>query len=119
MDPCVECRWWDVHAALVTAARVQLNEKLPPDLVCRAEENVVTDDGDPEAHPIRYRPDDYVIGIGDGLDPVGGGAAVALLEDTETYTVEGEPATERWLEIRTMDDERVTTSLKVLSSTKR
>ena len=115
MDPYLERRWGDVYAALVTAARTQLNSRLPPDLVCRAEENVITDDGDPDTRPIRYRPDDYVIESGDGFGSGGGGTAAAVLEEVETYTVQGEPATERWLEIRTVDDERVVTSLEVLS----
>ena len=113
MDPYLERRWGDVHARLIGAARDQLNRRLPPDLLCRAEELVVRDESG--YAPRRYKPDDFVFESNGLFEPSEPGGGLATLERSETVTVECPPLTERWLEVRTADDERVVTSLEVLS----
>ena len=42
MNPFFEQRWRDAHTTLITYLRDALQERLPPDLVARAEEEAVT-----------------------------------------------------------------------------
>ncbi|MEM9701720.1 MAG: DUF4058 family protein [Planctomycetota bacterium] len=118
MDPYVEEEWGDFHVGLIYSVRTQLNQRLPKDLVCRAEECVIGEDRDAFEPPARYRPDSYVMEPEQRsqtamaqstatLDPIESGV--------ETFTVECEPQRERWLEIRTANGGRVVTSLEVLS----
>ena len=117
MDPYLENHWGDVHLKLLGFISEQLNERLPPDLVCRGEEFVRM--GDPDGGSgTRVRPDDYVVEPADLPGALGwssGGPGAAVLEQTDTYTMEIEPVVERWLEIRTADGDRLVTSIEVLS----
>lgn len=45
MDPYLERHWLDVHASLITSARNMLNQRLPDDLIARAEERVAVEAG--------------------------------------------------------------------------
>ncbi|HEX5104044.1 MAG TPA: DUF4058 family protein, partial [Pirellulaceae bacterium] len=81
MDPFLELNWPDVHAALITYARDQLQERLPPDLVARMESRVVLEDeaGD----ELRtHRPDVSVVEQGRG-----GAAAAVLTGACNTFCV--------------------------------
>ena len=49
MDPWLERHWGDVHASLAIYARDQLNERLAPGLVARAQERVYIE------LPLRHR----------------------------------------------------------------
>src|SRR5438309_8911930 len=55
MDPYLELDWLDVHSALVTYIRDQLQEQLPGDLCARMESRVLVEDsengGPQERHP--------------------------------------------------------------------
>ena len=116
MDPYIENRWGDFHVSLIGRIRDQLNDRLPPDLMCRAEELVVRGvPEEPSERPQTFRPDDFVIESGGPFAPAEPGAGLALLDRAETFTMEVPPLTERWLEVRTTDDERVIASLEVLS----
>jgi hypothetical protein len=42
MNPFFEQQWRDAHTTLITYLRDALQERLPPDLSARAEEEVVT-----------------------------------------------------------------------------
>src|SRR5438094_10059948 len=82
MNPYLEEHWGDVHTSLTTYIRDQLQEKLPEDLVARAEEQVAIDE---DGQRTRLRPDVQVVATTDTPQPTefssaaigGGGAAVA------------------------------------------
>jgi hypothetical protein len=42
MNPVFEQRWRDAHSSMITYLRDALQERLPPDLIVGAEEEVVT-----------------------------------------------------------------------------
>lgn len=77
MNPYLEQRWGDVHAALVTYARDMIQEKLPADLRARMQERVFVES---EGIPLRaISPDVHVYGarrptVGSG--EASGGVAV-------------------------------------------
>jgi hypothetical protein len=70
MDPYLERDWLDVHSALVTYIRDQIQDQLPADLCARMESRVLVDD-DKEKERAERHPDVRVFGAGRG-----GGAAV-------------------------------------------
>ncbi len=55
MNPFFEQQWRDAYASLITYLGDALQEKLPPDLVARTEEGVITIGGGRPA--LAYRPD--------------------------------------------------------------
>ncbi len=112
-DPFLEGEWEDVHASLVGSVRDQLNVRLPPDLVCRAEKQVMLRSGGGDDLLRRVKPDGY-IATGGG----GSGAALAssaVLDRAETFEFEPETYVAKWLEIRDRRDREVVTTVEVLS----
>lgn len=114
MNPYLEAHWGDVHASLVIYIRNQLQRKLPPGLVARAEEGVAIDD---TGARLTCRPDVQVSEVdprsGDTVRETGtgwGGEADVM----EPVLIVAEPETERWVEIRDAGG-RVVTALEVLS----
>lgn len=117
MNPFFEQQWRDAHSTLVTYLRDALQQRLPPDLVARAEEEATVSIG--AGRPdLTYRPDvtmrepsklkeptaEPVISPappGAGIEPI----RVAVDEEIE-----------RWLEIRDALG-RLVTVLEVLSPT--
>src|SRR5687768_7510685 len=114
MNPYLEEHWPDVHTALIAAIREELAERLPEDLVPRAEERIViSEDGQRRA----YRADVAVTEASPGgLPPAwrpdsaaAGGAAVV-----EPVLIHLEPEMERWVEIHDLQG-RLVTVIEVLS----
>ncbi|MBM3834730.1 MAG: DUF4058 family protein [Verrucomicrobia bacterium] len=113
MNPYLEGYWPDVHTALVASIREQLGERLPEDLVPRAEERVtIAEDGEHR----NYRPDIAVTETwpDEGLPPLmlhEGSSVVA-----EPTIIQLELERERWVEIRDSSG-RLITVIEVLSPT--
>lgn len=97
MDPYLEQYWQDIHHALCTYARDQLQPQLQPALRARLDERVVVESGAGDPRPIS--PDVKIVqrrGHGD--------SATAVLAESEAaepvlYRVEGEPITEGFIQI--------------------
>lgn len=116
LDPWMEHYWSDVHTALIGLLREQLAERLPSDLLVRAEERLTVDepDGQLERRADVAVTESWKHGISpawspEGETPSGAGAAVA-----EPYLVLLDPETQRWLEIRARDG-RLVTAIEILS----
>ncbi len=114
MNPYLEEHWRDVHTSLVTYTRDQLQRKLPPGLVARAEEGVSVDD---TGEPLTYWPDVQVKELGRKSADALHEPAVPWNGETEVMEpvlIVSEPETERWVEIRDASG-RLVTALEVLS----
>lgn len=116
MNPFFEHQWRDAHTRLITYLHDVLQERLPPDLIARAEEEVVTiGSGQP---PSIYRPDVQILEPWALKEP---GATAVPTPPPPTLATEpirvflGEE-TERWLEIREATG-RLITVLELLSPT--
>ncbi len=117
MNPYLEEHWPDVHARLTIYIADQLQERLPPGLVARAEEQVaINEDG----QRVGLRPDVQVVessgqGRAPGISPLetSGGAAAAI---AEPLVVMIEPEVHRWVEILDAGG-RLVTVVEVLSPT--
>ncbi len=93
MDPYLERHWLDVHASLIISARNALNQRLPDDLIARAEERVAVEAG----------PDDITGGARRRIGPD------VLLDD---------PIIERFIEIIDIaGGERIVTVIEFVSPT--
>src|SRR5437773_10111783 len=116
MNPYLEEHWRDVHTRLTIYICDQLQEKLPPGLVARAEEEVAIDEG---GERLRLRPDVRVTeqpflqsAAGPpGASSMGGDVAVA-----EPVVVMVDPEVHRWVEIQDTNG-RLVTVIEVLSPT--
>ena len=117
INPWMEPYWADIHVSLIGYLRDQLAERLPEDLVARAEQQLVIEDD--EVPPRAARADIAVTeSWRTGEPPVWtpaaeGGPAVAV---AEPVLVALEPETQRWLEIRHRDG-RLITAIEILSPT--
>jgi hypothetical protein len=121
MDPYLEQDWLDVHSALITYIRDQLQDQLPQDLCARMESRVLVED-DIEEKPQHRHPDVRVVDVGGS-----GGGGTAVLERPAFSTVEpdlwlvdarGEPATQRYIEIvDSQTRSRVVTTIELISPT--
>src|SRR5262245_55972123 len=100
MNPFFEQQWRDAHASLFTYVRDALQERLPPDLVARAEEEEQVSVGAGETHKI-YRPDVKVREPWTLQEPLPAELAPTPPAPTEPIRVLAEEEIERWLEIRT------------------
>lgn len=114
MDPYLERHWQDVHSSLVVAARNALNVDLPADLIARAEERVAIESAEDEG-PTLLAPDVRVVESSDVLP--GQAARETAGIDLAPYrlTATIEPLTERYIEIREADGERLITVIEFLS----
>src|ERR1051325_5597523 len=98
MNPYLEEHWQDVHTRLTMYAADQLHEKLPADLVVRAEEQVAIDeDGEQRA----LRPDVKVVEAAKLQEPTPAYAAAGAGDITPAtpFVVLLEPDVHRWVEI--------------------
>ena len=107
MNPYLQVRWSDAHTALIGYIREVLSEKLPNDLAVIAEESISIDFD--TASDIRMRADVAVVEKQRIRFP----DSSPMQQDTSTLTL-AEPETirisptERWLEIRDVDNHLVT-----------
>ena len=112
MDPYLERYWGDIHTSLMVYARNQLNAQLPDDLQARVEEGLAVECDDRSWRTIY--PDVQVV-----EEPQAAAfsqAAVAVAEPCVLW-LEGEPRTERHLEIvETRDGGRVITVIEILNA---
>ena len=116
MDPYLEAHWLDIHTALVAASRRALNERLPKDLIARAEERVAIES---EAGTSSTLGPDVRVFEGIGLPPSREGpAAVAELAPYHLVALV-EPITERFVEIIDTNGERLVTVIEFVSPTKK
>jgi len=125
MDPYLERHWGDVHQALVTYIRDQLQPSLPEDLRARMQERVYIESAD-AGH--EYYPDVRIIER-PGRLAAGGGTSVAAPASTTraedgaptpaqpiVIHLDNEPVTEGYIEIVDVKSgHRVITSIEVLS----
>ena len=102
MDPYLERYWRDVHTALIAYSRDDLNQRLPDDLIARAEERMEVEAEAGEADEQGYRrpmaPDVGVFGSAEEFpDWAASGGAVALAP----FRLEllQEPLVERFIQI--------------------
>jgi hypothetical protein len=112
MNPFFERTWRDAHTVLVGYIRDDLQPRLPPDLVARAEEGVtaVSEEGQ------RYYPD---VRLSEPWILKEGGTTVAAeppVVADEPIRVFHEEETERWVEIRDASG-RLITAIELLSPT--
>src|SRR5438309_6462378 len=100
MNPFFEQRWRDAHTMLIGYFRDALQERLPPDLVAGAEEEVVTIAAGERG--TTYRPDVQVREPWSFKEPVTSAMPPqpAGMSVTEPIRVFLDEETERWLEIR-------------------
>lgn len=115
MNPFFEQRWRDAHTRLITYLHDALQERLPPDLIIGAEEDVVTIGAGERA--TTYRPDVQVREPWTLKEP----AATAVATEPPPPTLATEPIRvfldeeiERWLEIREATG-RLITVIELLS----
>lgn len=114
MDPYLEAHWLDVHTALVAAARRALNERLPEDLIARAEERVAIES---EAGTSSTLGPDVRVFEGIGLSSAREAhAAVAELAPYHLVALV-EPIIERFIEIIDANGERLVTVIEFVSPT--
>jgi hypothetical protein len=115
MNPFFEQRWRDAHARLITYLNDDLQERLPPDLVARTEEEAVVI-GAGGARVV-YRPD-VQIREPDMLGEPGAAEAAALPPSAALFgkpmRILLEEETHRWVEIRDQGG-RLITVLELLS----
>ncbi len=99
MNPFIEQQWQDAHTMLIGYMRDALQERLPGELVARAEEQMVTIGADGQAATLR--PDISVKQPWE--DTEGGGVAVAAPARAPTATLPTrifiDDEVERWIEI--------------------
>jgi len=119
MDPYLEdpARWPDVHLSLIAELRAELNARLRPRFVVRAEERVYVAAAGEETEP-PVRPDLTVLAR-PGADgpvegPTGSGRAASPVV---IPTVVDEERRERYLVVRAADSGTVVTVIEVLSPT--
>ncbi len=113
MDPYLEAHWGDVHSSLVLYARDQLQPVLPQDLRARVEERlVVTAESD---YKRSIQPDVRVFeGRLKRRRPAKDGGV--MLAEPMVIELDGEPKTQRFLEIREASaGSRLITVVEVLS----
>jgi hypothetical protein len=115
MNPFFERQWRDAHSSLITYLRDALQERLPPDLLARAEEEESATIGAGQPR-VSYRPDVQVREPYELREP--GGAEVAAgpppAVATKPVRVFVDPDVERWLEIREQTG-RLVTVIELLS----
>ncbi len=116
MNPFFEQRWRDAHTRLITYLHDALQERLPPDLIVGAEEDVVTIGTGERA--TTYRPD---VQIREPWTLKESGTTTIATEPPPTTPATtpirvflGDEETERWLEIREASG-RLITVIELLS----
>ena len=114
MNPFFEVHWRDAHTSLITYLRDALQERLPADLVARAEEEVIAASRD--GAKTTYRPDARIVEPWALQEP--GGATLAAppptVLATEPIRVCLDDDTERWIEVHDTTG-RLITVLELLS----
>jgi len=118
MDPYLEHIWLDVHSALVTYIRDQLQDRLPVDLCARMESRVLVEVDDENLESRSKYPDVFLA----EASPSGG---TALLNESSSIAAEpdmilvearSEPATQRYIQIiDAQTGGRVVTSIELIS----
>ena len=111
MDPYLERHWSAVHAHLVPAAMLALNDVLPDDLVARVEERLAIGADELPDGLQRIVPDVRVFEPGDGT--MAGG--VGVLTAPYKLVVDLDPATELFVRIIRPDDEQLVCVLEFVS----
>jgi hypothetical protein len=117
MDPYLDRFWGDVQGSLVTYARDQLQERLPPDLIARMQERVYVES--PEGPGRSMHPDVRIVERGRGQTGVATALNGIAVAEPEIVLVPGdEPITETYLEIlEARSGHRVITAIEFLSPT--
>jgi hypothetical protein len=114
MDPYLERFWGDVHHALITYARDQLQAALPPDLRARVEVRVFVES--PFGKDRDTYPDIRVVERGRGRSLVEPAASGVVMAEPLVIQVPYEPVTEGYIEIIDVgSNRRVVTAVEVLS----
>lgn len=114
MDPWLERHWGDIHASIITYARDQLQDKLPPGLRARMQERVFVEFPDDVPRQVVY-PDLRVVERAAGSNAT---ETIATLDAAEPLIVhlQNEPVTESYIEIvEAGSGHRVVTAIEVLS----
>ncbi len=118
MDPYLEQDWLDVHSALVTYIRDQIQDQLPGDLCARMESRVLVEHDDTD-DPRERHPDVRVVDVGDrhgGTAVLEAPPAAAVSPDLFLVEARGEPATQRFIQIiDSQTRSRVVTTIELIS----
>ncbi len=117
IDPWMQGVWHDVHTMLIGYVRDELCDELPEDLVARAKEGVeITPLG---GETLRRIPD---VSVSSYSDAWKSGETVSWTPDVDDAGLAAlvepdpiEPQTERWVEIRTVGDNKLVTAIEILS----
>ena len=114
MDPWLERHWGDVHQALVTYARDELQEQLPDGLLARMQDRVMVESLEADSRAVY--PDVRVIEQTLAAPAAGGaGRAVAIAEPLVVH-LQSEPAIESFIEVIEIGSQaRVITVVEMLS----
>lgn len=116
MDPFLEQDWLDVHSALVTYARDQIQDQLPADLCARMKSRVLLEDDSVEMQAHQHA---LVVEYGNGTS--GGSVAVQVATadpDRIVVDVASEPMRESYIEIvDAQTRSRVITCIELVSPT--
>jgi hypothetical protein len=114
MDPYLERRWGDVHTSLCTEIRTELQQKLPPGLRARAQEDVLLEDESDE-EPAFFEPDVSIVQLSDVDPPATQGDLAIAVKPIAIRHVQFQKR-RRWVEILdTSDGNRVVTAIEILS----
>jgi hypothetical protein len=119
MDPFLELDWNDTHVSLISEARKQLNERLRgTGLRARSERRLLVDEGDGDGREIQ--PD--VVALEQPPFETGGTAVLAAPADVAVLTppilvVEDDPEIQSYLEIRSVQGDKVITVIEFVSPT--
>ncbi len=117
MNPYLQARWPDAHTALIGYIRDVLSEKMPNDLVVVAEESISIDfDTEPD---VRMRADVAICEQQSMRfpDSIPSQQETSTLAVAEPETIRVSP-TQRWLEIRDIDNHLVTSFVLLSPSNK-
>ena len=115
MDPFLEFHWRDVHQSLAIYTRDALNEVLPEQLRCLAQERVYIA-ADESTRQTRY-PDVYVAEKPRGVFTPGTNSGTTVAEPILVH-LNPDPVSETYLEIRdAASDDRIITVIEFLSPT--
>jgi hypothetical protein len=116
MDPYLERHWGDVHHALITYARDQLQAALPRDLRARVEERVFVEAPEPRKRTVS--PDIRIVERGRRKGAGKPAASTVAVAEPLRIHLSSDPVTEGYIEIIDLSSgRRVITGIEVLSPT--
>ncbi len=112
MDPFLEARWGGAHTTMIVHARRQLQSQLPEGLLADIEEYFAIQIDDETRH---YRPDVAVVQTEGSSASQAGTAVLDAPEVAVPFIAIDEPETMHRIRINSIEDDRLVTSIEILS----